>query len=484
MASDIKVGRAEHEDDVYSCFENVPASTLLAPLFTNDKPSAVIGDRGTGKTRLLLMLSKEIPIEMHHLNKIKLDEGTLRYEKIANVDDPIAVVVDDLHYLTKAMQVSNMNDSRIKEEDVLDLIEGFKKDAEEKKSKMIVVADESPAALCLRFKEDRNKRRYLEMLEGIIMASDDMQFYMTYASRNPKESQESGQCVNLNNRGIVYQYANLASGDNMPLYMGIKLWEEELPFRMADKQFEARNMEELIAKRTRKEPSKERRRELERGVEGKRRIMEEVLKSGIRFLHDLLLYSKDEYENAYTVARAIEVKINDEIYPQMIKASENLTRTFKMKDIPFAYSTRRIGMFFPMDKDGYIVPDTMFERDEVQWEKRIPDKPIATIRQLKVIADRKGGVSMENISRAKMPEFGRRITGDLNAYAKSRIESIESANGILYEQNEIMEIRERILETYHRLVGYSPMSLARSMMEGSTDAEVYTTMLKHDLALE
>ncbi len=68
-------GRAEFESDIMDCFEDIPIIYLMAPLFANNEPKLIIGDRGVGKTHLLKLLSKEKPIEIYVLDKERIFDG-------------------------------------------------------------------------------------------------------------------------------------------------------------------------------------------------------------------------------------------------------------------------------------------------------------------------------------------------------------------------------------------------------------------------
>src|SRR3989338_7019875 len=146
------------------CFEGVPASYLFYPLFLGGPQGAamVVGDIGSGKTYLLRLLASETPIEIRQLDKKKLlGEGVISYETLADSQNPMRCVMDDVHILLTAMKLhENKNES---EKYVLDLLETFKIESAEKGARPIFVSDSSPSGLVTDFSVD--KKRFMEILD-------------------------------------------------------------------------------------------------------------------------------------------------------------------------------------------------------------------------------------------------------------------------------------------------------------------------------
>ena len=81
MNNKYQLGRAEFDNDIQDSFEDISIKYLMAPLFSNNEPKLIIGERGVGKTHLLKLLSKEIPIEIYILDKKQIFKRKEEMEK-------------------------------------------------------------------------------------------------------------------------------------------------------------------------------------------------------------------------------------------------------------------------------------------------------------------------------------------------------------------------------------------------------------------
>ncbi len=207
MSAKYELGRAEFDDDITKCFEDIPIKYLMAPLLSNKEPKLIIGERGVGKTHLLRLLSKEIPIEMYVLDKERIFDGVVLYSPIKYRKKPELIIVDDLHYLLKAMQVIKLGTGDVSENAIIENLNNFKNYARSKNATIVFVADEGISGLSLRFKEI-NRRKFLEIFGNCINTSDDAGFLIKYFD-NQVFSTTRNNVLNLNERGTLTFFNNL-----------------------------------------------------------------------------------------------------------------------------------------------------------------------------------------------------------------------------------------------------------------------------------
>jgi hypothetical protein len=202
-----KRGRAEFDDNIIDSFEDISIKYLMAPLFLNDEAKLIIGNRGVGKTHLLRLLANEVPIEIYILDKERIFDGVVSYSPIKSKKQPQIVVIDDLHYLLKAMQVIKLETGDVSEDAIIENLQEFKKYAAEKEATLVFVADEGISGLSLRF-EERNRKRFLELFGNCIDTPDDANFLMKYFD-DLTFSTTRHNVLNLNDRGMLSFYRNM-----------------------------------------------------------------------------------------------------------------------------------------------------------------------------------------------------------------------------------------------------------------------------------
>lgn len=227
-------GRAEFESDIMDCFEDMPIIYLMAPLFANNEPKLIIGDRGVGKTHLLKLLSTEKSIEIYILDKEQIFDGIVSYSSIKPNEEPKLVVIDDLHYLLKAMQVIKLDSGDVSENAIIENLESFKKYASDKNATLVFVADEGIAGLSLRFQEE-NRKRFLELFGRCVDTSDDARFLIKYFDDQIIPTTRNN-VLNLNNRGTLSFYRGLV--EYIDTIQGREKSEFEKELIQASKKFE------------------------------------------------------------------------------------------------------------------------------------------------------------------------------------------------------------------------------------------------------
>ena len=231
-----ELGRAEFYDDINNCFEDISIKYLMAPLFSNKEPKLIIGERGVGKTHLLKLLYNEIPIEINILNKEKIFDGIVTYSSIKSQENAKLIIVDDLHYLLKAMQIIKLETGDVSENAIIDNLHKFKNYAESVKAPIVFVADEGISGLSLRF-EEKNRKRFLELFGNCIDTPDDANFLMKYFS-GQSFSTKRNNVLNLNDRGTLSFYKNLIEYVNGLVRNEGKKTEFEKELIEASKKFE------------------------------------------------------------------------------------------------------------------------------------------------------------------------------------------------------------------------------------------------------
>ena len=167
MSQSYELGRAEFDVEIQSCFEDIPIQDLMAPLFFNKEPKLIIGDRGVGKTHLLKLLSTKVPIEHFVLDKEQLFNGKVSYTPIESQKEPDLIIIDDLHYLLKAMYLIKLDTGDVSETAIVENLRKFKSYSQEKKSTLVFVSDEGISGLSLRF-EEKNRGKFIELFGNCI----------------------------------------------------------------------------------------------------------------------------------------------------------------------------------------------------------------------------------------------------------------------------------------------------------------------------
>lgn len=352
MSHKYKLGRAEFDEEIKDCFEDIPIKYIMAPLLLNNEPKLIIGDRGMGKTHLLRLLSNEIPMEIFILDKERIFEGIVSYSPIKSQKTPDLIVIDDLHYLLKAMQVIKLQTGDVSENSIIEILQNFKKYAADKNSTLIFVADEGISGLCLRL-EEKNRKRFLEIFGNCIDTPDDAGFLMKYIKARVFSTTRTN-VLNLNDRGTLSFYRNLVEYVN-----GLR--------------------------------------------DNKRKKTE---------FQDQLIKASEVFEK------------------KLIDASENVVNEFKMIDIPFGIYGSLNDNFDDITYFHYYINDEgnlspfpyLIERKGIpQLTKELDNRyetykytnktQFASFRQLKILFDVIGEISMEKINFSKKKEFKEDISG-------------------------------------------------------------------------
>jgi energy-coupling factor transporter ATP-binding protein EcfA2 len=233
-----KLGRAEFDTEIMDNFEDISIKYLMAPLFLNNETKLIIGERGVGKTHLLRLLAKEIPSEIYILDKEQIFEGVVSYSPIQSVKHPQIVIVDDLHYLLKTMQIIKLDSGGVSEDAIIINLNDFKQYADSKKATLVFVADEGVSGLSLRFDEG-NRKRFLELFGNCVDSPDDAGFLMKYFP-NRKFSTTRNNVLNLNDRGTLSFYRNTINYINSLEQREVEMGDFENELLNASRQFERR----------------------------------------------------------------------------------------------------------------------------------------------------------------------------------------------------------------------------------------------------
>ncbi len=467
-------GRAEFKkkSEVSDCFEGVPALAMLAPLFAysiekDGRTRLLIGNRGTGKTHLLKLMAIEgTPIQLYELDKEKLEKGKLDYYALFKHTEPAAVVVDDLHYLLKAMYVAQLKGMPLKEEQVLDRLAEFRTLAEILEAPLIFVADEGPAGLSMRFAKPESKKRFLGLMDSCTDTPDDCQMYYKHLGTLGPTSHH--KTVNLDYRGCMQSYERV----EIPLSVAPRIWPNEVVAAVDTQTSESLGhywadpvqVTELTIRQ--------------------KELLEQIIKHAENPTHKTTaMFSCDEF--CWPLER-VTAGMNTKLQDSMKKASDRLMTMLNMTDIPFAFVTGRfVGdnrygksltryqVFYPFADSGRIDSSRAFTEEYGHWiVKEKPETPLATIRELEVVAKAVGGISRETLGLAKL---GALITVP---------DSAGNRQGMVYTRDDINAIRSRIRKIFGSAVKYDPRSLVDCLLYARTNEEMLAGQVEAELALE
>ena len=413
-------GRAEYETGIFRPFEGVSPKYLLAPLFSERKaergghfhPKMVVGARGCGKTYLLKSLAqslaKDSGVEIFYLDKVALEDGLIKYDKMQWGRKPVITVVDDLHFLVKMMQVSKAVGGTVEEEGVLKILERFRNYAKETGMIQTFVSDEGPSGLAMRFEEE-NKRRFLGLLDECVDTSSDMQYFRVYLD---KHYTSRANVVNLDNRGCVAQYRNL----EVPFNVALDIFFEEI---FCESELYSKNYAEALEKL-----------KLQYGD----KATEELEKRKKEFRDST--EAKDRFRLHKSLEKIISDRIEREMKEMTGRVNSSITREFGMKDVPYAMVNARRGreLFYNVSKDGFVKSDVVYFDQDGLAEKDA-ETPLATVRELKVVARKLGGITKEKLG----VKSGMKVT-------------TSGGIKIMYRIGELLEMRKAILNIYRDAV--------------------------------
>jgi hypothetical protein len=231
-----ELGRAEFDDEIIDSFENISIKYLMAPLFFNTEPKLIIGERGVGKTHLLRLLANEIPLEIYILDKEQIFNGVVSHSPLLSIEHPKLIVIDDLHYLLKAMQVIKLGTGAVSEEAIIKNLKDFRKFAEDKDATLVFVADEGVSGLSLRF-ENKNRKQFLELFGNCIDTPDDANFLMKYFPELTFSTKRNN-VLNLNDRGTLSFSKNMIDYVNSLDGQTIEISDFQDELIIASRQFE------------------------------------------------------------------------------------------------------------------------------------------------------------------------------------------------------------------------------------------------------
>ncbi|MBI2041029.1 MAG: hypothetical protein HYT16_02915 [DPANN group archaeon] len=496
-------GRAEYKnpkEEIDSCFEGLPALAILAPLFAPPidihgcpaplgRACELIGRRGTGKTHLLRLLASEVPCSLYELDKERLAGGEVRYAAIPCPEKPAAIIVDDLHYLLKAMHVARLRNKQPTEDAILSKLLEFKTLADRTNSFLIFAADEGPAGLSMRFNGRDNKIAFLNLMGGCSNTADDIQTYFSLGLGKLCIMGTSYKTVDLDYRGCFGRHART----EIPAAVAPRIWPREVTavFDHGNRPGEpepvielnlrqAANLENIIK-------HLEQPRHARVNFDGPWGICDMVCLPITRFAHDA----------------------DEKLRAGAETAANKIAEKFGLTDIPLAYLTERriptttgwktkyagpdLHTFFPFTSPGRINAAKAFTYESAvargewtgdmllwtaQWWEQRPDTQIAPIRELEVVASAIGGISRAALG---MPALGtiKRLEAVNTTGA-----SLSEESGIIYTQNEINTIRAAIKKIFNSEVKYDPESLINRFYYAETDEELLADIVEADLILE
>lgn len=485
LSEDLKKHRAEYTD-VKDCFEGNNAYSVLFPLFTNKDTKLIIGDKGTGKTHLLQLLYKEKPIEMYSLDKEKLQCGIISYNRQVSGPNPLLTVVEDLHYALKYMKMSGLKNGYVNEEEFLDNLSQFKEHAKEIGSTLVFVADEGPAGLSMRFNKNENKIRLLNLLDGCVSSADDIQIFRTYL--NKSNYHERDNILDLNCRGIISpNYSGADIEVLKKLFFDVIVdetdWRLQI-IRTKSRLINNNNMQDI-------DNILEHLKALEIFGELKNCPLDSI---------------KRRAENVWRPSYALDSagSIAEE---SRRKASKNIIKTFKIRDIPLAYCSRYSDdheVLYVFNKRGVLTSDMIIHKEMIEeregkeikkkWilARDTPNRPIATIRQLKALSENYGEISRKALYLNTRRQMGKR-TEALGTEQTEIFKNLDKYNGLdlnqfsgyIYTKRELSELRNKLNERFLETVKHDDSILSKIFYDTKiSDEEVASVMLAQQLALE
>lgn len=178
-------GRAEYEDTAgKGLFEGATVLSQYpwaAKSYEDGvRAGMIVAPRGMGKTFFAKELANEVPSNFYIL-----DKNTLEYKILDEVPSPELVIVDDLHYQLQAMRLGRLENKKMRDEkEVLEILKNLDSEAQDKKAKIIYIADEGPGGLIDNFREEKHKRKLLGMLDGCVATGDDASVFLNYLNKS------------------------------------------------------------------------------------------------------------------------------------------------------------------------------------------------------------------------------------------------------------------------------------------------------------
>lgn len=475
-------GRAEYQSNIEDCFEGVPARYIFAPHLLDYHPKLIIGDRGVGKTHLIKLLSKDVPVKTYDLDKEGLYENRLRWRVTSPEEKPLITIVDDVHYLLKFMQLARLEYGIDCEESVLRKLEWFKERAEKQNSILFYVADESPAGLMARFEDDENKKKFLMFFKGCLSTSDDAQVFYHYFKED--HSLTNKNILDLNYRGYRSLSASARKDESLELkakffplegyineFVDFKgcysddFSEKAIFYKTLRSHFQNHLKDENFDIGAHLESNP-----LEfPEILNLSKILRPVLKDeSIDEFRKILLEKKNGLENDdygdYNWGW-----LNDSV----ILTGKRIVKSFNMKDIPFIFATDGYRSSLFNLEDGYI--DCPHNHQIVIYNNSFESyygrkEFIAKFRELKVVSDKVGGINREALN---LRELGQELKDG------------NDRPSIAYTREELRKIQKKINDIYHEAINYNPLDLINDLFYGiDSDKEAHSVLIKHQLALE
>jgi len=449
---DYKLGRAEYEN-VTDCFEGIPASKIMRPLYQNDDTKMLLGERGIGKTHLIKLLSKEIPVDVYSLDKLKLMEGKVSYFKSSSCENPKLTFIDDVHYLTKFMHMLKLDGYKVDERKYIDGLVMIAEESRRKGSIPVFISDDGPYGLSSRFEEE-NRADFLKVLDKCVADGFDAEAFYSYLG----EFYPVDNVIHLSHRGVespaqAYHFRNMY--DKV-----LTLIEDD------DDILKYKNIQnELYSLFTE----------------------EDVIEEGeTKQIHNLFIKPFDP--DRYTITR--EARSNETLnkyqknavilkhYP-IAQSKRNMIRTFDIRDIPLCYNTKG------RDEAQYIYDihtnrgckGTVLNGNvhSLHGALIIPDRLIATPRQLKMLKDEYDNISIKTLFNAGPKKYFSKRRFNLKHGEKT---------GLVFSGKDIMKIKSRLNKTYEGQYNISKEFKDTFADSNASDSEVHSAMIKNMLAQE
>jgi hypothetical protein len=454
------LGRAEYQDKIEGLVEGIPATQLLSPLLDDTNPQAVLyGGRGSGKTHAIRRLGQEIPLTIQTLNKEKLSKGIIEYNVMEDAENSSAIVIDDIHYLVKAMRMSIENgDGRLSEEIVISYLQKHS----QKGKKQIYVMDQSPGCMALLFTKDKNKKAFLKLLEGCIAEEIDV----NQSKYHLGKYYDKGNTMCLDNRANTLQYKHTKE---LPINLATKILKQE-------EKYLNQYLDNTIWEKEWINKAKKIKSELKASNSCNKKRYDELLKAfnkelskgNLTYPHFNIFTEKIEFiridkqsefyeserkklKNNYKFAiensklsesvdlikqlgaKALETKLKDTM-------GSDINEQFNMTDIPYLIDINNKKSFF---------------------NKQVA---IAPIRILKVLTDIYGGVNREALG---LEEVG-----------------TQTENGIEYTHEELDDVRDFMMALYYDAVGLGIDFKARQLEQIVRSKNIMSAYMDIDLQQE